>query len=101
MKNARIGKVLYMLNFTDVVSNVQVIDQRPMTNEKMLISRGSNFQYFCDSGESLGLSGIIFSVFGAQLRKSKYFNVYFLKWCEALSLRAEIPRIDVQREKVP
>ena len=27
---------------------------------------------FGEFGESLGLSGIIFSVFGAQLRKSKY-----------------------------
>ena len=71
MKNTKIRKVLDMLNFTDVVSIVQVIDQRPMTNEKMMISRGSFFQYFGDSGESLGLSGIIFNVFGAQLRKSK------------------------------
>ena len=71
MKNAKIRKVLYMLNFTDVVSNVQVIDQRPMTHEKMMISRESNFQYFGASGESLGLSGLIFNVFGAQLRKIK------------------------------
>ena len=74
MTNARIRIVLFMLNFTDVVSNVQVVDQRPSADEKILIPEGSFFQYFGNSGESLGLSGIIFGVSGAQLRKSKRSN---------------------------
>ena len=74
MKHARIRKVLYMLNFTDVVSNVQVVDQSPSADEEMSIFWVSNFQCFGDSGESVGLSGIIFNVFGAQLRKSKSSN---------------------------
>ena len=63
-----------MLNFTDVVSNVQVVDQSPSADEEMSIFWGSNFQCFGDSGESVGLSGIIFNVFRAQLRKSKSSN---------------------------
>ena len=74
MINARIRIVLFMLNFTDVVSNVQVVDQSPSADEEMSIFWGSNFQCFDDSGESVGLSGIIFNVFGAQLRKSKSSN---------------------------
>ena len=80
MINTRIHTVLFMLNFTDVVSNVQVVDQSPSADEEMSIFWGSNFQCFGDSGESVGLSGIIFNVFGAQLRKSKYK----LRVCEPL-----------------
>ncbi len=61
MTNARIRIVLFILNFTDVVSNVQVVDQRPSADEKILIPEGSFFQYFGNSGESLDLSGITVS----------------------------------------
>ena len=70
MTNERIRIVSLILNFTDVVSNVQVVDQSPSADEEMSIFWGSNFQCFGDSGESVGLSGIIFNVFGAQLRKA-------------------------------
>ena len=74
MTNGRIHIVSLILNFADVVLNVRVIDQRPSADEKMLITGRSHFRYFGDSGEFLGLSGIIFNVFGAQLRKSKSSN---------------------------